>query len=135
MSQAIFFKASLTWLAIACLAVLNGILRQQLVAPMLGSDLALPISGITLSLMVFLVTYFSIGFFRTTKPAHYFLIGAQWVVMTLAFEFLFGHFVVGKSWGQLLQTFNIARGDLFLVVLLVSFFSPYAAARIKGILR
>ena len=135
MTPAIFFKASLIWLAIACLAVLNGILRQQLVAPMLGSGLALPISGITLSLMVFLVTYIFIGFFRTTEPADYFLIGAQWVVMTLAFEFLFGHFVVGKSWGQLLQTFNIAQGDLFLVVLVVSLLSPYAAARIKGILR
>jgi len=120
---------------IACLAVANGVLRENVMAPITGMGMALPLSGISLSLIVLVVSYFSLGFLGVRTAAIYWLIGLQWVVMTLAFEFLFGHFVVGKSWSTLLQTFNLAKGDLFLLVLLVSLVSPYLMARLKGIIK
>jgi hypothetical protein len=54
--------------------------------------------------------------------------------MTLLFEFLFGHYVASKSWQDLLQVFNVLKGDLFLVVLVVSLFAPCLAARKRGLL-
>ncbi len=128
-------RAALIWLLIACLAVANGVLRENVMAPITGMGMALPLSGISLSLIVLVVSYFSLGFLGVRTAAIYWLIGLQWVVMTLAFEFLFGHFVVGKSWSTLLQTFNLAKGDLFLLVLLVSLVSPYLMARLKGIIK
>lgn len=126
-------KAVLIWLVIAALAVANGIAREKLLVPMLGKDFALPLSGITLSCIVFIVTWLMFGLIGAKSPRTCFWIGGQWVLMTLAFEFLFGHFVVGKPWSVLLQNFNVATGDLFVLVLLVSFLAPYWVARLKGI--
>jgi hypothetical protein len=134
MTSILIIKAALIWLGIACLAVGNGLVRENIIAPKLGASVALPLSGLMLSITVFAVTYFSFGFIGIRKPSTYFLIGAQWVLMTLAFELLFGHFVSGKSWSALFQTFNVAKGDLFTLVLVVSFLSPYAVAKIKGVI-
>ena len=59
-------------------------------------------------------------------------VGALWVLMTLAFDFLFGYFVADRSWSTLLDVFDISGGNLFTLVLLVSLFSPYVAFRMKG---
>jgi hypothetical protein len=125
-------KAALIWLCIACLAILNGLIRDFLFAPLFGTAFALPLSGISLAVIVFAVTYLFIGFIGATSKKACFLVGTQWILMTLAFELLFGHFLAGKSWGELLQVFNLFNGDLFLLVLLVSLFSPYVTTRIRG---
>ena len=132
MQQHPIYRAAVIWLLIAVLAVVNGLLRESVLVPLLGHALALPLSGLSLSLIVIVVTYLSIPFLGDGSVLGYWLIGVQWVVMTLAFEFLFGHFVVGTSWSALLETFNLAKGDLFSLVLLVSLCSPYLLARFRG---
>ena len=130
MTASVGFKAALIWLGIACLAVINGVLRENLMVPLWGRQIALPLSGVTLCLLVFLSAWFSRGFIGAKTGVARLLVGIQWVLMTLAFEFLFGHYAVGKSWAILLQSFNIATGDLFSLVLVVSLLSPWLAARI-----
>ena len=133
MSINLLLKAALIWLLIACLAIGNGIVRESLFAPQFGMAVALPLSGITLSVIIFVVTYVAFSFLAATSQSACIAVGVQWVIMTLAFEFLFGHYVAGKSWVDLLQVFNLASGDLMLLVLLVSLLSPCFVARIKGI--
>lgn len=128
-----FLKAILIWLAIALLAIANGVLRDLMFTPLIGRNIALPLSGLSLSIIVLVVTYFGLGFIGKLTEKTCWLIGLQWVLMTLAFEFLFGHYVAGKSWAELLQTFNILQGDLFLLVLLVSLVSPRLLAKYKGL--
>jgi hypothetical protein len=52
------------------------------------------------------------------------LIGALWVVLTVSFEFIFSHYVVGHSWNALLADYNIFKGRVWSLVLLASFFAP-----------
>lgn len=134
MAELPLFRAAVIWLVIAALAVANGAIREGLLRPQLGIAVALPLSGISLALIVLLVSYFAINFLGGRSAHAYWLIGVQWVVMTLALEFLFGHFVAGKSWPDLLQTFNLAKGDLFILVLLVSLTAPYLIARLRGVI-
>jgi len=45
-------------------------------------------------------------------------IGVFWLVLTIAFEFGFGHYVAKHSWAHLLADYNLLRGrvwSLFLV--------------------
>lgn len=119
-----YWNNAAVWLLIAVLAVLNGFLREAILQPLLGTRLALPVSGVVLALIVLIVTF--VCFRWLAGP--YWLIGIQWVVMTLLFEFGFGHYVAGKSWPELLQTFNMLRGDLFVLVLLVSLIAPRLVA-------
>lgn len=130
----IVIKAGLIWFCIVCLAIVNGLIREFLFVPLFGASAALPLSGLSLGVIIFAVAFMAIGFIGASSKKSCYLVGTQWVLMTLAFEFLFGHFVAGKSWQELMQVFNLARGDLFLLVLLTSFLSPHIVARIKGLI-
>lgn len=131
MTSRLFYRAALIWLLIAVLAIANGALRDIVFAPLLGRSTALPLSGITLSIIVLAVTHLSFHFINARTVAARWMIGMQWVAMTLLFEFGFGYFVIGKSWGELLQTFNVLEGNLFLLVIFVSLIAPTFIARIK----
>ena len=100
-----------------------------------------PVSAITRFLPIRFCGVFVAGLLRRFlyarifgRGAVFFCIGLQWVVMTLLFEFIFGHYVTGKSWSALFQVFNIMQGDLFILILLVTLISPYLAAKIRGLL-
>jgi len=124
MSVYLFLKAAMIWFIMAIFAVINGMIRENIFVPYFGEANALPISGITLSIIIFTIAYLSFGLFGKNRYLTYLYIGIQWVTMTLTFEFIFGHFVTGKSLQELLQVFNILEGNLFIVTLLVSLFSP-----------
>ena len=128
----IVLKASVVWFVIALLAIANGIFRETVLVSLLGQNIALPVSGILLSFIVFIITYLFFPFFGKNKTMTYFLVGLQWVVMTLLFEFLFGHYVVGRSWSDILKVFHIMKGNLFIIVLIFSLFSPILVAKIKS---
>lgn len=132
MTFPLFLKTSMIWFVIVILAIVNAIFRETVLVSLLGQNIALPLSGILLSLIVFIVTYLSSPLFGKNNILIYFLMGLQWVVMTLLFEFLFGYYVIGKSWSSFLQVFNIMKGDLMILVLLVSLFSPILVAKIKN---
>jgi apolipoprotein N-acyltransferase len=58
-------------------------------------------------------------------------IGLIWLVLTVMFEFGFGHFVAGHSWQRLLQDYNIRAGRVWLAILLWVAFAPYLFFRIR----
>ncbi len=134
MTASLFLKVSAVWIAIAILAIGNGLFRESVLVAYLGQGAALPISGISLSIIVFIVTYLAFPIFGKNDSLAYILIGFQWVLMTLLFEFVFGHYVIGKSWSDLFQIFNVLKGNLFIVVLVTSLFSPLIVSKIKGVL-
>jgi hypothetical protein len=131
MSFFLLLKTAMIWFIIAVFAVANGIFREKILAPYLGEMLAVPLSGITLSIIIFTITYLCFNLLSNNKSLVYLYIGIQWVIMTLVFEFVFGHFIIGKSWSELLQVFNILEGNLFTLALLSSLFSPILVSLIK----
>lgn len=134
MHISLFLKTGAIWFVIAALAVGNGMFRQSVLVPGVGDNLALPLSGITLSVIIFAVTYLSFSFFGQQSVLGYVLMGVQWVVMTLLFEVVFGHYLLERSLSEILQVFDITDGNLFLIVLAVTLLSPLLVAKIKGVL-
>ena len=53
-------------------------------------------------------------------------------MLTVAFEFGFGHFVFRRSWGDLVSDFNIFRGVFLLFGMAVLMFAPVIAARLRS---
>jgi hypothetical protein len=131
MSLYLILKAAMIWFIIAIFAIANGIFRESFLEPYLGEVVALPVSGITLSIIIFTITFFSFKLIENNASMTYLYVGIQWIVMTLLFEFIFGHYVIGKSWSELFQVFNILKGNLFIVALLVSLFSPIIVSHIR----
>ncbi|MEQ9411404.1 MAG: hypothetical protein RIK87_27060 [Fuerstiella sp.] len=60
-------------------------------------------------------------------------VGGTWVVLTVAFEVLFGRLVAGLSWERLFRDYNILEGGLMPLGLAVLFFAPWIAARLRGL--
>lgn len=130
----IFLKALLAWLVLVCIAIANALLRERLMAPSLGPALALPLSGLSLSAFIFLFALATVPLIGKSSSQVYLAIGLFWLLLTLAFEFLFGHYVAGKSWAEIAQVFNLARGDLFILVLITSAIVPWLAAKLRGLI-
>lgn len=128
------FKIIGIWTLFVVVAILNAAIREYLLAPMIGHKLALPFSGIMLSIFIFLITIRMLSFLKISNSLELWLVGIFWVMLTLAFELLFGHYVIGESWGKLFEVFNILEGNLFLLVLFVTASSPYVAAKIRTLI-
>lgn len=54
-------------------------------------------------------------------------IGALWVAMTVAFEFLAGHYLFGNTWDRLLADYNVLQGRIWALVLITTFLAPRLA--------
>jgi hypothetical protein len=126
-------KAIGIWVLFVGAAIVNGTAREKLLTPLLGQQLSLPLSGIVLSILVFIITLLLVPVLRPSASSQYWLVGGMWLLLTLAFEFIFGHYVVGDSWSNLFEAYNVAKGNLWILVLITTAISPYLTARIRGL--
>jgi hypothetical protein len=124
-------KAFIIWLGILVLAIANGTFREAILIPELGTAAGLLLSGILLSLLILVMTYLVLPWFGPMPASKYIAVGFAWLLLTLAFEFTFGHLIQGKPWSELLQAYTFKDGNIWPVVLLVTALAPYIAARIR----
>jgi hypothetical protein len=132
--RSILLKATGIWFVIVVAAILNGVFREKVLVPAVGASMALPLSGVLLAALVFLVALLLVSFIGSSESKVYIWVGIFWVILTLFFEFLFGYFVAAKSWQEIMQVFNVKKGDLFIVVLIMTAVSPWISAKLRGIL-
>ena len=128
------FRALGVWFLFVPAAILNGVLRDKVLIVVFGQALALPLSGVILSILVFLITVIFVPYLGGSAAWHFWLIGCIWLILTVAFEFVFSHFVMGKTWVEIVQVFNVAQGNLMIVVLIGTLISPFFAARLRGLI-
>jgi len=120
----------LLWLLLAAVAVINGLLRQATYGkylPELAAHQVSTVSAIVLSAFVVWVA------FRRWPPASAraaWRIGLLWLLMTVAFEFGFGHYVAGHSWQRLFADYNLAAGRVWALFLIWMFTMPYLIYRL-----
>ncbi len=57
----------------------------------------------------------------------------MWAGLTLAFEILFGRFVVGASWERLLSDYNVLEGGLMPLGMIFLALSPWVAGKVRGV--
>lgn len=114
----------LAWLAMLVVSVGNGVLREVSYGPLTDERTAHQVSTLTSILLLGLVMWF---FLRRRPPASRQAalgIGLLWMGLTVAFEFLFFHYVGGHSWSALLANYNLADGRLWVLVLLWLLLGP-----------
>ncbi len=123
------------WFLLAIVAIANGFMREALFKDALGELHAHQLSTLTLivffGIMVWLIA--RVWPLRSARAA--WLVGSAWLVMTIAFEFLFGHFVAGHTWERLFADYNIFAGRLWLFVLLWTTIAPYIFFKIATLRR
>ncbi|MGM0770278.1 MAG: hypothetical protein ACQESU_01535 [Halobacteriota archaeon] len=129
MGPVLYIYSLAVWVVFVFLAIINGIFRG-LYAPHTGELLAHQISSIIFSTVIFGVTYAFLKYSGVSgNTVRFIYVGLMWVALTVSFEFLFGHFVVGHSWEHLLHDYNFLEGRIWLLVLIVTAISPWLASR------
>lgn len=124
-------KAGLIWLAILALAFGNAAVRELVLIPRMGKGPGLVVSGVTLSLLVFLVAYASMPLLGARRPLELIVVGVGWCLLTIAFDLVMGH-VQGKPVRELLDAYRFKDANLWPIVLLATLSAPYLMARLRG---
>ena len=117
-------KSLIIWLCFIPVAILNGGLREYVLAKAIGAEWALPVSGITLSVCIFLITWLLLPrMIKTFTSQDGWLIGISWALLTIVFEFAAG-LAGGNAVSELLAAYNPLFGNLWLLVLATTLLSP-----------
>jgi len=63
--------------------------------------------------------------------SHAWKIGGVWLGLTLAFEFLAGHYLFGNSWHKLLADYDVLAGRIWVFLPIVALISPRLALALQ----
>ena len=92
--------------------------------------LARPLSGIILSVCIFIVAYLLVPKIKNCVKRDYIIFGIMWFILTYLFD-LSSYIKAGDGFAGLLQSYNIFTGNLWLLVVLSTLFSPIIVMKIK----
>lgn len=125
MGTKIFLYALGIWFIFVIVAILNGAFRNLFLEPKIGEYAGHVISTIILVCVILIVTYLFVANLKIDYTrTDLLLIGAFWLILTILFEFVFFHYIMGESWNTLLANYNILKGRLFPLILLTEFIAP-----------
>jgi apolipoprotein N-acyltransferase len=106
------------------LAFANGTVRVAGLQRVVDETTARQIS--TATLLALLAGYVWVLHRRRTLPdaRTALAVGGAWTLLTLGFEFGFGHYVSGTPWPQLLADYDITRGRIWVLVPIATLIAP-----------
>ena len=118
-------KYILAWIPMLFIAIFNGAVREMWLVEYFGELRAHQLSCVT---GIVLLGAFIWAVIRNWRPAcagAAVTIGLIWLIMTIAFEFLFGFYVRGITWSGLFHEYNLFVGRLWVLVLVWVTIAPY----------
>ena len=126
------FRYFQAWLTMLGVAMVNGGLRDMTYGKQLPALLANQLSCVSGIVLLGVVMYLYVHRWSLTSARQAINIGLFWMALTVAFEFLFFHYVGGRSWEVLLESYDMAGGQLWPLVLLWVLVAPYLFYRFLG---
>jgi hypothetical protein len=122
------------WLFVMLIANLNGAFREFVLKRFLRERGRSFISTIMLLAFFWIIAYFFIKWQAANYDFLLFaVVGVIWLVLTLAFEFGFGHYLAHHPWSELLAEYDVTRGRIWILVPLSTLIAPIILALIfKG---
>lgn len=126
-------RAFAVWLVFMFAAIANGAFREGVLNSIFGQATGHVVSTLLLCVLITVVSWASIVWLNPTTPAEAARVAVLWILTTVAFEFGFGHFVAGKPWATLFGDYNLFRGRVWVLVLIVLAEAPYRTARLRGL--
>jgi hypothetical protein len=130
--DAVLLKALVVWFLTLAVAVANGALRVFVIDPLAGEATGHIASSLLLCVFIIAIAGLTVRWIGANDPRSLFTVGGAWLALTLAFEFLGGHYLFHKSWDVLLANYDIPGGRIWVLVLVTTFFAPLLGAKLRG---
>lgn len=125
------WKYILAWVPLVFLAIANALVREKFLATRLEELPAHQVSTATAVVLFGIYIWFIIRIWRPESAGQALVIGLWWLGLTVAFEFLFGHYVMGHPWSRLLYDYNIFAGRVWIIILIWITVAPYIFHRVQ----
>lgn len=126
-------RSTLVWLAILAAAIGNGGIRVRWLISRFGEQSGHVLSTLSLCIAILVASFLSMGWIGTATRGDALRVGLLWLALTLAFEFLGGHFLFGAPWSRLLADYDVFRGRVWILVLITTALAPLLAAYGRGL--
>lgn len=124
-------RITLIWFGFFVLAFVNGALREIGIKKFLQEPWAHHLSALTAVLFFSFYLYLMWDKAHITTVKQSLGVGAYWLVLTvLAETFIVGRLMGKQSWEEIFAAYNILSGNLWPLVLLWVFISPYVFLRL-----
>lgn len=121
----------LLWIPMLVIAFINGAVREAWLRKHFDEHQSHQVSTVLLVLLFALYIGFVIRTWPPASAGRALAIGLMWLGLTLAFEFLFGHYVSGLSWSALLRDYDLFSGRLWALVPLWVLVAPWVFYRLR----
>jgi hypothetical protein len=128
-------RALVVWLLLVILAILNGFFRAAVLIPGVGEHAGHVISTILLSILILVTAWFTIGWIHPATLYSAALVGFVWLGLTVLFEFGAGHFIFHQPWEKLIADYDLTKGRIWVLVLLITVKAPALAAWARGMFK
>ena len=122
----------LFWPALAVIAIINGSLRQFTYGRHMAELAAHQLSTATGILLTGVAVWALNRAWPIVSAKAAWTIGICWLLMTIAFEFGFGHYIAGHSWSHLLADYNVLEGRVWSLFLAWIGVLPWVIWRLRN---
>jgi len=120
----------LAWCVMLLVSIANGGIRDLTYGKHVDELTAHQLSTVSSVLLLGIVVRVFVRLYPPDSGRQAIWIGLIWMAMTVAFEFLFFHYVGGHSWAELLGNYNVFSGRVWIVVLAWIAIAPYVFYRV-----
>jgi hypothetical protein len=124
-------KYFITWLVMLLASIANGVVRDFTYGKHMSELSAHQLSTVISVLVLAIVIWFFVKKYPPASTQQAALTGILWMTLTIAFEFLFFHYVGGHSWSALLANYNVFNGRVWVALLIWVAIAPYIFFRIN----
>ena len=91
------------------------------------------LNGTAITILIYLAyLWLSFDRLRIVERREAWMLGALWLLLTVAFEFGFGHYVVGHPWRRLFADYELLAGRVWLLFLICVLLGPRVVLRLRG---
>ena len=123
-------RALAVWVLVIVAETIHGIARTLLLAPRVGDFRARQVAVFTGSAIILGIATAFIRWISPPSTRATLAIGVLWLVLTLTFEVAFGR-ATGASWARIAEDYDLLRGGLLPIGMLVLALAPLIAVRLR----
>jgi hypothetical protein len=123
-------RALVVWMLMMAIETIHGVLRNRFLVPVIGDVGSRQIGVLIGSVLILGIAILLIGWIHPTSERSLLAIGVLWLSLTLAFEFGLGR-ALGRPWAAMRSDYDLRRGGLLSIGMVVLALLPWIAARIR----
>ena len=127
-------RAFMVWVVIAAAEAFQGSLWVRFLNRRVGDRRARQIGVFSGSGLLLVIAWFGVPWIGADTELRMLGIGLLWLALMLTFHLAFGRLVLQASWDRIISDFDLRRGGLLGIGMLILCAAPLLVAKLRGLI-